>query len=114
MKILILEDANSRIQTFIKHYGKKHDLYFFDNITDAKDALNLLGPFDVIFLDHDLDDRVYVNSNEANTGYQLAKWMQENNISAEEIIIHSMNPVGADNIKAVLPQAKIIPFINLF
>lgn len=115
MKILILEDSGGRIKTFEKHLGKDHDLYFFDNVIEAKEALQLLGPFDALFLDHDLDDKIFVNSNEENTGYQLAKWISENDdIKFDEIIIHSLNPVGAQNIKAVLPEAKVVPFINLF
>lgn len=114
MKILILEDSGQRIKLFKQHYGKKHDLYFFDKVIDAKDALELMGPFDIIFLDHDLDDRVYVPSEEPNTGYQLAKWIAEKNLKFDEIILHSLNPAGVQNMKAVLPEAKIVPFTNLF
>lgn len=114
MKILILEDSGPRIKLFKQHYGKDHDLYFFDKVIDAKDALELMGPFDILFLDHDLDDRVYVPSEEPNTGYQLAKWVAERNIKFNEIILHSLNPAGVQNMKAVLPHAKIIPFTNLF
>ena len=72
MKILILEDSKERIKIFKKNLTKYHDLYFFDNVQDARDALELMGPWDMLFLDHDLDNRVYVESEEPNTGYQLA------------------------------------------
>jgi len=114
VKVLILEDSGARIKTFKKHLSKDHDLYFYDNVQDAKEALELLGPFDILFLDHDLDDRIYVNSNEQNTGYQLAKYVAEKEIKFNEIILHSLNPAGVQNMKAVLPEAKIIPFTNLF
>ena len=114
MKVLILEDSGARIKLFQKHLGKDHDLYFFDNVQEAKAALELMGPFDVLFLDHDLDDRVFVDSNEPNTGYQLAKWVAEKDIKFDEIILHSLNPAGVQNMKAVLPEAKIVPFTNLF
>ena len=113
MKILILEDSPERIKTF-KRKLMNHDTYFFDNVEEAKKALKLLGPFDIVFLDHDLDDRVFVNSNDANTGYQLAKYIAENNINIPDVIIHTMNPVGAENIKSVLPKAVICPFPVLF
>ena len=91
-----------------------HDVYFFDNVEEAKKALQLLGPFDVAFLDHDLDDRVFVDPNESNTGFQLAKYIAENNINIQDIIVHTMNPIGAQRIKDVLPKAVICPFPVLF
>lgn len=112
MKILILEDSSERIKTFKKNLYQ-HDLFFYDNVEEAKEAVELLGPFDIYFLDHDLDDRVYVDSNEENTGYQFAKFLVEKNIKAE-FYVHSLNPVGADNICAVLKECIKIPFIGLF
>lgn len=113
MKALILEDSKERVKLFKKHWEKGNDLYFFDSVEDAKKALEVLGPFDLIMLDHDLDDRVYVDSDEPNTGYQLAKYIAENNIETE-VITHTLNPCGAKNIIGVLPKAKHIPFISLF
>lgn len=113
MKIIILEDSIERIRTFKKELHG-HDLFFFDQVSEAKEALTLLGPFDVIFLDHDLDDKVFVNSNEENTGYQLAKYIAENNIKFDQIIIHSMNPAGVSKMKGILPNAICAPFPVLF
>lgn len=110
-KILILEDDQNRIQ-FFKEKLKKHDVYFFDNVEEAKMSIELMGPFDTFFLDHDLDDNIYVKSEEKNTGYQLAKFMHEKKIEAQ-IIIHSMNPIGAQNMKNLLPTATVIPFSTL-
>ena len=112
MKILILEDSKERIKTFKKKLSK-HDLYFYDKVEDAKEAVNLIGGFDFYFIDHDLDDRVYVNSEEENTGYQFAKFLAEKEIEAV-FITHTLNPVGANNICGVLPTCLRIPFINLF
>ena len=108
MKVLIFEDASERIKTF-QRILKNHDLYFFDQVDEAKKAFDLLGPFDFIFLDHDMDGRVYVDSNEPNTGYQLAKYIAQKGTKAE-IVVHSMNMPGVENILSVLPQAKFISF----
>lgn len=111
-KVLILEDSHARIQTFKKNL-KDYDLYFFDDVDDAKQAFDMLGPWEAIFIDHDLDDKIYVNSNDANTGYQFAKYIADKELP-EMIICHSMNPVGAQNIKAAIPSCQIIPFPNIF
>ena len=74
-------------------------------------------PFDIIFFDHDLDNRQMVDSREENTGYQLALWLKEKNFTFDQIIIHSMNPAGAKNIQDTIidlaPEVKWIPFCNL-
>ncbi len=113
LKILILEDSTERIQIFKEKLSKKHDVYFFDQVEEAKRAIESQGPFDVIFLDHDLDHRIYVDSDEANTGYQLAKYIAEKKIPAK-VIIHTMNTIGASRMLEVLPDAKHVEFPDLF
>lgn len=107
-KVLILEDNKDRINTF-KAKLSDHDLYFFDDVQEAVQAYALMGPYDLILLDHDLDDKIFVDSSEPNTGYQFALFLSSQDTSAQ-IIIHSMNARGAQNMKAVLPQAEVIPF----
>jgi CheY-like chemotaxis protein len=112
MKVLILEDSPERIKVF-KQKLSDHDLYFFDDVKEAKRAVEIIGGFDFFFIDHDLDNKVFVNSHEQNTGYQFAKFLAEKGI-VKDTVIHSMNVVGAQNIKAVLPHAHIVPFPTLF
>ena len=113
MKILILEDSAERIRIFKKYFGGKHDLYIFDQVEDAKKALDSSGPFERIYLDHDLDQRIFVDSDEDNTGYQLAKYIAKKNVNSE-IILHTLNPYGAERMQAILPEAKHIMFDELF
>ena len=112
MNIFILEDDENRMKKF---RGKLigHVIFHADNVKDAKAILSK-EKVDVIFLDHDLDNRVYVDSNEPNTGYQLAKWIFENNIQYKRVIVHTLNEVGRKNIKLVLQDAELIPFTILF
>lgn len=112
LKIMILEDMPSRIQ-FFKSKLYRHDIYFFDNADDAINALRFLNEknWDIVFLDHDLEGRIFVPSSYHNTGYTVAKFIAENDdIKINQIITHSMNPQGAQNIKMILPRAEIIPF----
>jgi len=107
MRILILDDDKSRLVKFKKK--------FFNHTTEcvetAKAAINKLDAenYDYVFLDHDLGGQVYVPSGD-NTGYEVAKWLAENpHKQPEVIVIHSFNPVGAENMKRVLPKALVIP-----
>lgn len=110
MNYLILEDDKNRISLFREHFDIVGNLVTIcTNVEEAKNALSSRS-YDIIYLDHDLDGRVYVPSFLPNTGYALAKWIADNNIKCREIIIHSFNPAGAEAMKKVLPQAKRIPF----
>ena len=113
MRVLILEDSPERIKTFQKKLGK-YDLYFFDNVADTIRALEYMDQFDVLFLDHDLGGEVFVDSDQPNTGYQLAKYISEKQLKFNQIIIHSMNSVGAQRMKDALPDATVAPFTTLF
>jgi len=96
-KLFLLEDSESRINWFRNRCkAAGHILVLADNV---KDALHILRveKFDMIFLDHDLDDRVYVDSNEENTGYQVAKELHNTINRDTEVVIHSMNSIGSKN-----------------
>lgn len=98
MEIFILEDSAERIKFFKKTLESKHNLTFSDNVEEAKKLLQV-KKYDVIFFDHDLDNKVFVSSNDPNTGYQLAKWIEEKGMRFDQVVIHSLNPVGAERIK---------------
>ncbi len=109
MKILILEDDLERVKQF-RVWCYKHKLYVVHNVEAAKQAVEEFGPFDLYLIDHDLDNRVYVNSEEENTGYQFAKYLAEKKIQAN-FITHSLNVPGARNICGVLKGCRHIPFL---
>ena len=112
MKIFVLEDSFERIQLFRRKLAD-HQVTYCDDVEAAKDILKEEA-FSILFLDHDLDDQIFVKSCEPNTGYQLAKWLKESGLTFAQIFIHSMNPVGAKNIerevKGLAPEVYAIPF----
>jgi CheY-like chemotaxis protein len=114
--VLILEDREVRIIIFKKLLAN-HQCYFFDNVEDAIQHIKTYGMNDIMFLDHDLDDRVYVPSEEENTGYQFAKFLAENSYHCKKIVIHSQNAVGAENmyhaLENVSKELYVIPFPQL-
>ncbi|MBR2505988.1 MAG: hypothetical protein IKB70_03535 [Bacilli bacterium] len=54
----------------------------------------LIDQFDVVDLDHDLG--------EEKTGYDIVKFIIENQIEVKTIAIHTANPVGRDNMRQLV------------
>lgn len=61
-------------------------------------SINMLNTckFNAIDLDHDLG--------EEKTGYDICKYIIENNIKLDRVYIHTSNPVGRDNMKQLLER----------
>ena len=102
MRLLILEDNPIRIEKFKKLF-KNQEIVIFDNVDDAIAACEK-EEFKVLWLDHDLDNKIWVDSHSChNTGYKFVytlifKGLQKNSL----IYIHSMNPVGANKMLNML------------
>jgi CheY-like chemotaxis protein len=120
LKVFILEDDPERIRRFRESLLGAH---IVDNVTDAIEALKN-NNFDTLLLDHDLGGEIFVPMGNQNTGSGLARWMSDNvdkypqHIDAQ-IIIHSYNPGGSDNMLSTLLTAGYtcvskIPFYKLF
>lgn len=120
MKILIVEDDESRIKKF-KQELVGHDVTI---VTTSAEAIEYLAAnageesskFDLMFLDHDLGGEQMVESNgSTDTGWKVANFLLKQPIvmCPAHVIIHSMNPAGADNIRSILHHAVCIPFCRL-
>jgi len=108
MKILVVEDDVYRLDWFRDKF-KNQEL---STVMTADEAITLLSKsldYEIIFLDHDLGGRVFVNSSEHNTGFTVAMYLKNKDYK-NRIIVHSLNPVGAKNIKNILPQAELVPY----
>ena len=72
----------------------KHNNFYI--VRNYEDCIHILKNNTVYFLslDHDLG--------EEKTGYDIAKFIVENEINIRQINIHSANPVGRDNIKQLI------------
>lgn len=111
MDIFILEDNHERVVIFKKLLSKKFPEAELTIATEAEEAKQLLlnSHWDIALLDHDLGGKVLVDSSESNTGYQVAKYIKENNISCGQVITHTLNPAGGQNIVNLL-GCEHIPF----
>lgn len=108
MKILILEDDAERC----KHFSRALIGHEVDITEFSKEAIKLLSNknYDILFLDHDLGGKTYVDSGDG-TGYEVAKWLSHNTgRKPKEIYLHSLNEWGRKNMKGVLPESIEAPF----
>jgi CheY-like chemotaxis protein len=114
--ILIIEDDPNRMYAFYKVLDKTK--YEIVHAEWAEDAIRFfeqgLQP-NIIFFDHDLGGQQFVESTDINTGYQVAKYLVKHKYYCEQAIIHSCNPAGAENIRALIEgqvakKTFVIPF----
>ena len=115
MKVLVLEDNSVRtefFQTVLPEIHKNHDIFYVDCVDDAKAIFRMEGKFDVYRLDHDLGGLEYVNTDEYETGSTFATFLVENGVNGlnEEIIIHSWNMKGAENMESIFEKSTKVPF----
>lgn len=107
MRVLILDDDMMRHKIF----NQKLIGHVVTNVYTSKEAIDELEneDWDIVFLDHDLGGKIYVESGE-NTGYEVAQWLNNNpSKQPKRIVIHSYNPTGAQNMKQLLSDAEVVP-----
>ena len=107
MNVLVLDDSLERLKTF------KTNLigHSVTTVETAKDAINELvqNDYNIVFLDHDLGGQAFVKSGDG-TGFEVAEWLSNHpDRKPKQIVIHSFNPTGAQNMKNVLPEAQVAP-----
>jgi CheY-like chemotaxis protein len=100
--VLVVEDNPNRIEQFSRALVGNHVTF----ARTAKEGIAKLrmNNTDILFLDHDLG--------ESGTGYDVALFLRENpEHTPSQVVVHSMNTVGANNICAILPKAERIPLV---
>lgn len=105
--VLVLDDNKTRLQMFRRKFTGHH----VETVKTVKECIAKLksDKWDYLFLDHDLGGQEMVPSG-PGTGYEVAEWLAENPTRIpEEVILHTFNSPGAQNMKSKLPNAKIIP-----
>ena len=110
MNILLLEDNPHRI-TFFQNGLKQHKLTICRHARIAIKALKT-QPFDLIFLDHDLN-RGVVNPDDENSGSEVARFIVDHEIECGCIILHTENRVGRESMEALLGNCYVIPYSKL-
>lgn len=107
MNVLILEDDKGRQITFRRNLIGTNCVV----VETVKEAIDQLSnaEWDYLFLDHDLGGMQMVPSG-PGTGYEVAQWLHSHpeRIPAY-VILHTFNPAGAANMKALLPNSVYSP-----
>lgn len=104
MKILILEDNDFRVALFKSYFDSlDHKVWYEKTANGAIDVLTANADMDLIFLDHDLGDDVFVDSKREDTGASVARWMVSSGFNPDvSVTVHSLNPNGQANILSIL------------
>lgn len=101
MKVLLIDDARSEKWVEIA-YGvpvTQSARTFAEGINALKND----GPFDLLFLDHDLAS--YDEEGNELTGYKIMLFLEENpEYLPKDIVIVSSNPVGRAKMQTVIDQ----------
>lgn len=107
--MLFLDDMSSRQKLFKEMVeSRKMDSDYVWSYDQAIEALEK-NEYDVVFLDHDLAFEHYHGyMSNSPTGYDVAKWMFENERIPAVVVIHSWNTFGSLNIESVFKGRCII------
>ena len=111
MRILILEDNDERIKQFQRNLCWENNELVV--VKEAIYAINYLKneKWDILFLDHDLGGQVIVDSENENTGAEVARFLKDHlDRIPGLVIIHTSNPDGQKYMKRTLPTSVVIPF----
>lgn len=116
MKVLVLDDDKTRLSQFRDRFIERG--YTYDTTTSMEDCWKFIESkkYDMIFLDHDLGDEVFVDSKKENTGSEIARrWGSKEHKNKEtKVIVHSFNPAGAKNMLDLIEDSIYIPGIWVF
>ncbi len=124
MRILVLDDDKNRHKTFARNLiGNEHVVHAYTH-DEAITALNEQEKFDVVFLDHDLNDCEHKSLDYSSgyggpvelTGLHVARHVA--NLPEEKLprfaIVHSFNPSGAAHMMTVLRTREMTVIRELF
>jgi hypothetical protein len=131
MKTLLwLDDIrNPYIDNWLRDYAPQFaygegDVVWVKNFDEFVNHIKFEGIPDMISFDHDLGEDVAkervlggmskrqarIKKRETKSGYDCAKWLVDycldNEIPIPHFVVHSANPVGAENIRGLLNNAK--------
>ncbi len=103
MKKLVLDDCPNRMAKFFANKGEE-DLMRVWNAKDCIESLRL-EEWDLVSLDHDLDQMPYDNPQKENTGSGVVRWIVANKPKVKRFVVHSYNNLQAPKMVEALKGA---------
>ena len=103
MNLLFLDDDVIRTKRF------KSIIPSAQTALTAEECINKLKTeeeWDIVFLDHDLGNEIFVDSKRPDTGMEVVRWICENEPFVRQIIVHSLNFPGAKNMVDTLTEMR--------
>jgi CheY-like chemotaxis protein len=104
-RILFLDDNKERHRAVKPHF-------LHDEAYTTSDAIALLQKhnYDIVFLDHDLEGKemlapandLLTEYKAEETGFTVVKWIVANKPVIPLIVVHSLNPAGAESMVSLL------------
>lgn len=127
IKVFILEDCPFRMAKFREKFNEGITLYTATGAEEGKRVYTENGPFQLMLLDHDLADEHYEEHKGGQpvlkgSGTEFARWLADEETQWArqdcEVIIHSLNPNGAERMRGILRnvgfyKVRKIPYIQL-
>lgn len=121
MRILVLDDDDNRHSYFRRQFIG-HDVTHVHTYSKCLEALLGSEPFEVVFLDHDLNDNGYRSlapSRPGHTPREMTHYSREGELDGRDVaedmvqilpvekrpyqvVVHSWNPDGANEMMAIL------------
>lgn len=105
MKILVLDDMTQRLSYFYAWYGgSQHEYREAKTADKAMRVLTHFSPFDIVFLDHDLNEKHYDGIDDGETGYAVCQHIVElpEQHRPRRVVVHSMSPSGSQRMMSLL------------
>ena len=112
LNVLFLDDSEARQKSF------RSEVPSATIVATAEETIEALSePWDLVFLDHDLGDEVFVDSDREDCGMEVVRWIVEHKPSISKIFCHSLNRDARIRMGMALDAAgydvEVIPFIVL-
>jgi len=87
MKVLFLDDDNNRLNQFRQKFPSAI------TVETSSQCIEQLkeSKIDYLFLDHDLGNQIFVDSNREDCGMEVVRWIEKNKPEIKKIILHSLN-----------------------
>lgn len=99
---LILEDNDRRINQFLYYHP---DAVVCKTAEEAISKLQLEEEWHIVWLDHDLGGETFVDSGREDCGMEVVRWIEREQPTIHNIIVHSWNPDAARAMQRALKKA---------